>query len=184
MIIKSPGVASVAQRSGRALKSIKERLVGKQGRVRGNLMGKRCDYTARSVISPDATLKINELGIPMKVAMTITFPAVVNSRNKKFLTKLLQNGPDTYPGANILEKKGMKNDGISLRYIDRKSQVLNNGDVLHRHMLDGDPVLFNRQPTLHRMSMMCHPGKGYESWFNFPHERCRYQAIQCRFRWR
>ena len=156
---KIPGVASVAQRSGRALKSIKERLVGKQGRVRGNLMGKRCDFTARSVISPDATLKINELGIPMKVAMTITFPAVVNSRNKKFLTKLLQNGPDVYPGANILEKKGMKSDGISLRYIDRNSQILNEGDILHRHMLNGDPVLFNRQPTLHRMSMMCHRAK-------------------------
>jgi len=156
---KIPGVASVAQRSGRALKSIKERLVGKQGRVRGNLMGKRCDFTARSVISPDATLKIHELGIPIKVAKTITFPAVVNARNKKFLTKLLQNGPDIYPGSNILEKKGMKSDGISLRYIDRKSQVLNEGDILHRHMLDGDPVLFNRQPTLHRMSMMCHRAK-------------------------
>merc|ERR1711871_155146 len=156
---KIPGVASVAQRSGRALKSIKERLVGKQGRVRGNLMGKRCDFTARSVISPDATLKINELGIPMKVAKTITFPAVVNKRNKKFLTKLLQNGPDVYPGANILEKKGMKGDGISLRYIDRKSQTLNEGDILHRHMMDGDPILFNRQPTLHRMSMMCHRAK-------------------------
>jgi len=156
---KIPGVASVAQRSGRALKSIKERLVGKQGRVRGNLMGKRCDFTARSVISPDATLKIHELGIPIKVAKTITFPAVVNSRNKKFLTKLLQNGPDVYPGANILEKKGMKSDGISLRYIDRNSQELNEGDVLHRHMLDGDPILFNRQPTLHRMSMMCHKAK-------------------------
>jgi DNA-directed RNA polymerase II subunit RPB1 len=156
---KIPGVASVAQRSGRALKSIKERLIGKQGRVRGNLMGKRCDFTARSVISPDATLKINELGIPIKVAKTITFPAVVNSRNKKFLTKLLQNGPEIYPGANILEKQGMKGDGISLRYIDRNSQVLNEGDVLHRHMLDGDPILFNRQPTLHRMSMMCHRAK-------------------------
>ena len=156
---KIPGVASVAQRSGRALKSIKERLIGKQGRVRGNLMGKRCDFTARSVISPDATLKINELGIPIKVAKTITFPSVVNSRNKKFLTKLLQNGPEIYPGANILEKKGMKGDGISLRYIDRNSQVLNEGDVLHRHMLDGDPILFNRQPTLHRMSMMCHRAK-------------------------
>jgi len=156
---KIPGVASVAQRSGRALKSIKERLVGKQGRVRGNLMGKRCDFTARSVISPDATLKINELGIPKKVAMTITFPCVVNSRNKKFLTKLMQNGPDVYPGANILEKQNMKGDGISLRYIDRNSQVLNEGDVLHRHMLDGDPILFNRQPTLHRMSMMCHVAK-------------------------
>ena len=53
----------------------------------------------------------------------------------------------------------MKGDGISLRYIDRNSQVLNEGDVLHRHMLDGDPILFNRQPTLHRMSMMCHVAK-------------------------
>ena len=80
---KIPGVASVAQRSGRALKSIKERLVGKQGRVRGNLMGKRVDYSARSVIGPDSTLKISELGVPIKIAKNITFPAKVNKRNKK-----------------------------------------------------------------------------------------------------
>ena len=83
---KIPGVASVAQRSGRALKSIKERLVGKQGRVRGNLMGKRVDFSARSVIGPDSTLKISELGVPMKIAKNITFPAKVNKRNKVFLT--------------------------------------------------------------------------------------------------
>ena len=67
------------------------------------------------------------------------------------------NGPDVYPGANILEKKNGEN--ISLRYRDRKSIQLNEGDTIHRHMLEGDPVLFNRQPTLHRMSMMCHRAK-------------------------
>ena len=154
---KIPGCAPVSQRSGRALKSIKERLVGKQGRVRGNLMGKRVDYSARSVITPDANLSIRQLGVPKKIAMNITFPSKVNSRNKKFLTKLMINGPDNYPGANILEKK--EGESISLKYVDRNSVRLNEGDTLHRHMLDGDPVLFNRQPTLHRMSMMCHEAK-------------------------
>ena len=152
-----PGVASVAQRSGRALKSVKERLIGKQGRVRGNLMGKRVDFSARSVITPDPNIKINELGVPLKIAKNITFPEIVNMRNKDFLTKLMLNGPDEYPGAKILEKK--TGDSISLRYVDRNSIELEAGDVLHRHMLDGDPILFNRQPTLHRMSMMCHLAK-------------------------
>ena len=43
-----------------------------------------------------------------------------------------------------------------MRYVDRGSIKLENGDVVHRHMMDGDAVLFNRQPSLHRMSMMCH----------------------------
>jgi DNA-directed RNA polymerase II subunit RPB1 len=154
---KIPGVASVAQRSGRPLKSIKERLVGKPGRVRGNLMGKRVDYSARSVITPDANIGISELGIPLKVAKNITFPEVVNKRNKSFLTQLMLNGPNEYPGAKILERKA--GDSISLRYVDRNSIELQLGDIVHRHMLDGDPVLFNRQPTLHRMSMMCHFAK-------------------------
>ena len=101
-----PGVASVAQRSGRALKSVKERLVGKAGRVRGNLMGKRVDYSARSVIGPDPKLSIRELGVPLKIAKNITFPMHINSRNKDYLTKLMLNGPDVYPRANILERKG------------------------------------------------------------------------------
>ena len=96
---KIPGVASVAQRSGRALRSIKERLVGKTGRVRGNLMGKRVDFSARSVITPDPNIRIGELGVPLQIAKNITYPVKVNSRNKKFLTKLVQNGPDEYPGA-------------------------------------------------------------------------------------
>lgn len=149
-----PGVAAVAQRSGRALKSIKERMVGKGGRVRGNLMGKRVDFSARSVITPDANLGIRELGVPLKIAKNITFPTCVNDRNKSFLTKLVLNGPDKYPGANVLERR--TGESVSLKYADRNTITINNGDIVHRHMLDGDPVLFNRQPTLHRMSMMCH----------------------------
>jgi DNA-directed RNA polymerase beta' subunit len=68
--------------------------------------------------------------------------------------KLVQNGPEVYPGAKILERKNGEN--ISLRYVDRYSIQIENGDVVHRHMMDGDVVLFNRQPSLHRMSMMGH----------------------------
>ena len=154
---KIPGVASVAQRSGRPLKSIKDRLNGKTGRMRGNLMAKRVDFSARSVITADPNLSIRELGIPLKIAKNITKPVVVNKMNKAFLTKLVQNGPEVYPGAKILEKKN--GESITLRYVDRNSIVLEEGDVVHRQMMDGDAILFNRQPTLHRMSMMCHIAK-------------------------
>tara|TARA_B100001063_G_scaffold247349_1_gene292989 strand:- start:6644 stop:11155 length:4512 start_codon:yes stop_codon:yes gene_type:complete len=151
---KIPGVNSVAQRSGRPLKSIKERLNSKTGRVRGNLMGKRVDYSARSVITADPNLSIRELGVPLKIARNITKPVVVNDYNKNFLMKLIQNGPDKHPGAKILEKGNGEN--ISLRHVDLSTINLKNGDTVHRHMMDGDAILFNRQPTLHRMSMMCH----------------------------
>ena len=154
---KIPGVASVAQRSGRPLKSIKDRLNGKGGRMRGNLMAKRVDFSARSVITADPNLSISELGIPLKIAKNITKPVMVNSLNKSFLTKLVRNGPEEYPGAKILEKKN--GESITLRYVDRNSIVLEEGDIVHRQMMDGDAVLFNRQPTLHRMSMMCHIAK-------------------------
>ena len=154
---KIPGVASVAQRSGRPLKSIKDRLNGKGGRMRGNLMAKRVDFSARSVITADPNISIRELGIPMKIAKNITKPVVVNDVNRAFLMKLVQNGPEVYPGAKILERKN--GDSITLRYVDKKSIQLENGDIVHRHMMDGDPILFNRQPTLHRMSMMCHIAK-------------------------
>lgn len=154
---KIPGVLATAQRSGRPLKSIKDRLNGKGGRMRSNLMAKRVDYSARSVITADPNISIRELGIPMKIAKNITKPVVVNSLNKAYLKKLVLNGPDVYPGAKIWEKKN--GETITLRYVDRNSIVLEDGDIVHRHMLNGDPVLFNRQPTLHRMSMMCHVAK-------------------------
>ena len=93
----------------------------------------------------------------MKIAKNITKPVVVNAENKDFLLKLVQNGPDVHPGAKILERKNGEN--ISLRNVDRMSIDLEHGDIVHRHMMDGDGVLFNRQPTLHRMSMQCHIAK-------------------------
>ena len=150
-----PGVASVAQRSGRPLKSIKDRLNGKGGRMRGNLMAKRVDFSARSVITADPNISIRELGIPMKIAKNITKPVCVNRINKDYLTKLVRNGPEVWPGAKMLERKN--GESITLKYYtDRNSIVLEDGDIVHRHMMDGDAILFNRQPTLHRMSMMCH----------------------------
>ena len=151
---KLPGVGQFAQRSGRPLKSIKDRLNGKGGRMRGNLMAKRVDFSARSVITADPNISIRELGVPLKIAKNITKPILVNDRNKEFLYQLILNGPDVYPGAKILEKKNK--ESITLRYMDRKNIVLENGDTVHRHMMDGDYILFNRQPTLHRMSMMGH----------------------------
>ena len=151
---KVKGAVPMAQRSGRPLQCIMGRLNSKNGRIRGNLMGKRVDFSARSVITGDPNLSIRQLGVPMKIAKNITKPVVVNERNRDFLMKLIQNGPETYPGAKILERKNGEN--ISLRYVDRGSIQLENGDIVHRHMMDGDAVLFNRQPSLHRMSMMCH----------------------------
>ena len=151
---KIKGVAPMAQRSGRPLQCIMGRLNSKFGRIRGNLMGKRVDFSARSVITGDPNLSIRQLGVPLKIAKNITKPLTVNDRNREFLMKLIENGPDKYPGAKILERKN--GEHISLRHVDRRSIRLENGDVVHRHMMDGDAVLFNRQPSLHRMSMMCH----------------------------
>ena len=152
---KVKGAVPMAQRSGRPLQCITGRLNSKNGRIRGNLMGKRVDFSARSVITGDPNLSIRQLGVPMKIAKNITKPVMVNDRNRDFLLKLIQNGPDVHPGAKILERKN--GESISLRqYTDRMSIRLENGDIVHRHMMDGDGVLFNRQPSLHRMSMMCH----------------------------
>jgi len=151
---KIPGISSLNQRSGRPLKSIEDRLNGKNGRMKGNLMAKRVDFSARSVITADPNISIVELGVPLKIAKNITKPVVVNRLNIDFLTQLVRNGPDEYPGAKTVEK--YYKEVIPLRYVDRETVRLEIGDIVHRHMLDGDAVLFNRQPTLHRMSMMCH----------------------------
>jgi len=151
---KVKGAVPMAQRTGRPLQCIMGRLNSKNGRIRGNLMGKRVDYSARSVITGDPNLSIKQLGVPMKIAKNLTKPMTVNDLNRDFLMKLVQNGPDVYPGAKILQRKN--GDSISLRNVDRASIHLENGDIVHRHMMDGDAVLFNRQPSLHRMSMMCH----------------------------
>jgi DNA-directed RNA polymerase II subunit RPB1 len=137
---------------GKVLRSIRQRLVGKTGRVRGNLMGKRVDFSARTVITGDPNISINEVGVPRSIAMNLTFPETVTRYNKKQLTELVQSGPDTYPGAKMVVRTD--NRTLDLRYA--KDVGLEVGYVVHRHIRDGDPVLFNRQPSLHKMSIMAH----------------------------
>jgi DNA-directed RNA polymerase II subunit RPB1 len=149
-----PGVAPSAQRSGRFLKSLQQRLGTKEGRIRNNLQGKRVEFSARSVITPDPNISVEELGVPQKIAMNLTFPEKVTPYNREQLYRLVQNGADRFPGAKTVQRR----DGrmISLKHVNTREIVLNIGDVVNRHLNDGDIVLFNRQPTLHRMSMMCH----------------------------
>jgi DNA-directed RNA polymerase beta' subunit len=150
-----PSIPQSQQRTGRPIRSVIERLKGKEGRVRGNLMGKRVDFSARSVITPDPNISIDELGVPIKIAMNLTFPEIVNRYNIEKLHGLVLNGPNVYPGAKFL-RKTVEQRTIRLKNIDRTSLVLEYGDVVERHMVDGDYVLFNRQPSLHRSSMMAH----------------------------
>jgi DNA-directed RNA polymerase II subunit RPB1 len=154
-----PGVAQSAQRSGRPLKSLKQRLGTKDGRIRNNIQGKRVEFSARSVITPDPNISVEELGVPLKVAMNLTFPERVTAFNIDRMYALVQNGPDTYPGAKSIQRAsaaGQPERMISLKHVTTKTIQLYEGDVVNRHLLDGDPVLFNRQPSLHRLSMMCH----------------------------
>ena len=158
-----PGVAPSAQRNGRPLKSIQQRLGSKEGRIRYNIQGKRVEFSARSVITPDPNISIAELGVPEKIAMNLTFPERVTKFSSEHrgnldkLYRLVQNGPNKYPGAKTIRHK----DGriTSLRHVNTKELVLKEGDVVNRHLMDGDIVLFNRQPTLHRLSMMGHKVK-------------------------
>ena len=153
-----PGVAPSAQRSGRPLKSLQQRLGSKEGRIRNNLQGKRVEYSARSVITPDPNISVAELGVPLKIAMNLTHPERVTAYNIDRMYALIQNGPDKYPGAKTIIRAA---DGrmISLKHVNAKDIQLFKGDIVNRHLMDGDIVLFNRQPSLHRMSMMGHRAK-------------------------
>jgi DNA-directed RNA polymerase II subunit RPB1 len=155
-----PGIKPTGHRSTyRPLKAITQRLKGKEGRLRINIMGKRVDYSARTVISVDPNIDIDQFGVPMKIAMNLTFPEVVNQFNYDKLRKMVLNGPKNYPGAKTVSKGPIGNQrNISLKHVDvqKIANELEYGDVVHRHLLDDDPCLFNRQPTLHKMSMMTH----------------------------
>ena len=149
-----PGVSPAAQRSGRLLKSLQQRLGSKEGRIRNNLQGKRVEFSARSVITPDPNISVAELGVPIKIAMNLTHPEKVTAFNVQKLYALVQNGPDVYPGAKTVQRADGRT--ISLKHLSGKSLELFEGDIVNRHLIDGDVVLFNRQPSLHRMSMMAH----------------------------
>jgi DNA-directed RNA polymerase II subunit RPB1 len=148
-----PGVAQSVHRSGRALKAIRQRLKGKEGRIRNNLMGKRVDFSGRSVITPDPNIELDELGVPYSIAKNLTYPEIVNIYNKEKLVQLLNNGPDTYPGIKTVVQNNVTKTITHRNILDIE---LKNGDIVNRHLIDGDYVLFNRQPSLHKMSMMGH----------------------------
>jgi len=152
------GIQMAKRRSGGQLKSVVARMKGKTGRIRGNLMGKRVDYSARSVISPDPMISIQEVGVPYKIAMDITFPEYVTKYNIDNMYELVRNGPYKYPGAKYIKKS---DGGITiLRVLEKQNRLdkvrLEIGWIIYRHLKDGDVVLFNRQPSLHKMSMMGH----------------------------
>jgi DNA-directed RNA polymerase II subunit RPB1 len=155
---KQPKINSSLHRaSNRPLKGIKQRIEKKQGRIRGNLMGKRVNFSARTVITADPLIGIDELGVPMDIAMNLTRPEVVTEYNIHKIYTYLLNGHDKYPGIKNIKKN--KNNWIALKYVDTSKIVLEKGDVVERHLIDGDIVLFNRQPTLHKESMMAHKVK-------------------------
>jgi DNA-directed RNA polymerase subunit A' len=151
------GIPQAHHRSGRPLKTLTQRLKGKEGRFRGSLSGKRVDFSSRTVISPDPNLRISDVGVPTDVAKKLTIPETVSQWNLERLKELVMNGPNTYPGANYI----IRPDGVKIRldYVSDRKAIADSialGYIVERHLADGDIVIFNRQPSLHRMSIMAH----------------------------
>ena len=154
---ETSGIPPARHRSGRALRTLSQRLKGKEGRFRSNLSGKRVDFSARTVISPDPNLSIDEVGVPLDIAMRLTYPEVVTEWNIEEMRKLVRNGPDKYPGALYIVRPDGKR--VRLEFVADREKIAENLQphfVVERHLMDGDIVIFNRQPSLHRMSMMAH----------------------------
>lgn len=147
------GVRPSYQRSGLPSKSITARLKGKEGRIRGSLMGKRCNFSARSVISPDPEMDVDEVGVPQRVAQILTVPEYVTDRNLNDLRKRVVKGSGRLDGAHAVIRDGTI---ILLEFADlnREVSLLKVGEVVERYLQNGDIVLFNRQPSLHKGSFM------------------------------
>jgi len=151
------------------LSTIKNGLEGKRGRFRYNLNGKRVNFCARSVITPDPNIDICEVGVPEEIARKLTIAEVVSHKNLSHLRQFVENGPSKYPGANSVvfpEGKRIELSDLKEPEISALAKILDAGYKVERHLVDGDLVLFNRQPSLHRMSIMAHrvkvlPGKSF-----------------------
>ena len=146
-------------RSGEPLKTITERIKSKEGRIRHNLAGKRTNFSARTVISPDPMLSLNEVGVPKIMAMKLTIPESVNEWNIEYLKGFVERGQSNYPGANYIARPDGKKKKITDETREQLLEEIQIGYVVERHLIDGDIAIFNRQPSLHRMSMMCHKVK-------------------------
>jgi len=143
-------------RSGQPLKTLTERIKSKEGRIRHNLAGKRTNFSARTVISPDPMLELNEVGVPDQIAMKLTVPERVTDWNMAYLKKFVEKGPKKYPGANYIIRPDGKKKKITDETKEASLEEIQPGYTVERHLMDGDVAIFNRQPSLHRMSMMCH----------------------------
>jgi len=142
-------------RSGQPLKTITERIKGKEGRIRQNLAGKRVNYSSRTVVSPDPYIKLNEIGVPLEVARIITVAETVTSINIESMKELIKNG-ENYPGANYVIRPDGKKKKIAAELKEELCAEIQPGYKIERHLRDGDIVLFNRHPSLHKQSIMAH----------------------------
>jgi len=160
---QTSGIPPARHRSGRPLKTLVQRLKGKEGRFRSNLSGKRVNFSARTVISPDPMLSINEVGIPWFAARELTIPIRITNFNIEVVKDIIKRGPEPKTengeylcGVNYV----IRDDGRRIKVTDKNAETVAEnlavGNVVERQMTDGDIVLFNRQPSLHRMSMMAH----------------------------
>ncbi len=151
-----PQLPPARHRSGQPLKTLTERIKSKEGRIRHNLAGKRTNFCARTVISPDPKLHLNEVGVPMIISMKLTVPEMVTDWNMNYLKKFIERGPTNYPGCNYIIRPDGKKKKITDETKEASLEEIQPGYVIERHLMDGDIAIFNRQPSLHRMSMMCH----------------------------
>lgn len=135
-------------KGGRPTKSIYDRNTGKQGRMRVNIQGKRVNNSARTVISGDPNLQIDEVGVPLSIASILTVNEVVNDINLLKMQALVDD-----ERVNFLHQNGRIYD-TSVKRRSGQSIKLGIGDRVERHLINGDWVLFNRQPTLHRQGLM------------------------------
>ena len=150
------GTPPARHRSGRPLKTLSQRLKGKEGRFRGSLSGKRVNFSARTVISPDPTLSLNEVGVPERVATEMTQTLTVTDRNLSEARQYVRNGPHGHPGANYVRRPDGRRLKVTEKNCEELAEKVESDWEVNRHLLDGDIVIFNRQPSLHRMSIMAH----------------------------
>ncbi|MBT97111.1 MAG: hypothetical protein CL902_00590 [Dehalococcoidia bacterium] len=160
-IRNDPSLASSMLPRTTACKSLTQRLKGKRGRVRGNLMGKRTNSAARTVITPDAEMDMDMLGVPRYIMRHQTIPETVTSFNIRELKCRIQNGPDNDRGAHSVQNGSDRDATTSLWPLSDElrhdvASRLRVGDIVHRNLKPMDIVIFNRQPSLHRESMMGH----------------------------
>ncbi len=154
---ETANVPPARHRSGRPLKTLSQRLKGKEGRFRYNLSGKRVNFSARTVVSPDPNISINEVGVPRSIAEELTVPIHVTPWNIEECKELMKR--NEYPKVVYVTGKDGRRRRLMEKNTDELIQMLDVGWVIERQLKDGDPVIFNRQPSLHRISMMCHRAK-------------------------